>query len=152
MTQIFSFKSKFPVSALELFEWHEKADAFSKLIPPWEKIEVVEQEGGIKDGAKVHIKVHQGPIAISWKLEHYGYSKGKIFNDRQTSGPFKSWKHSHIFHEIDDNNCYLEEHIEYEIPLGILGSIFASWFIKQKLKKLFEYRHRATYDDIQSRK
>lgn len=121
-------------------------------MPPWEKIEILEQQGGIKNDGQITIKIYQGPISIRWQLEHFGYIKGKVFNDKQIKGPFKSWTHSHIFHEIDDENCYLEENIDYEIPFGFLGYLLASWIIKAKLKKLFDYRHKATYEDVIGKK
>ena len=39
---------------------------------------------------------------------------------------------------------WLVDHIEYELPLGVLGQISAGWFVKNKLQKMFDYRHEVT--------
>ena len=33
-----------PVSAEEVFTWHERPGAFERLTPPWEKVKVLEME------------------------------------------------------------------------------------------------------------
>ena len=43
--------STLPVSAEEAFAWHEREGAFERLSPPWERLEVLERSGGIRDGA-----------------------------------------------------------------------------------------------------
>ena len=48
-------------------------------------------------------------------------------------------------HSPDDapegaNSCRLEDRVEYELPLGFIGSLFGGWFVDKKLRKLFLYR------------
>lgn len=51
-----------PVSAEEAFAWHERAGAFGRLTPPWEKVEVVNAKGGIRNGACVEVRVRYRPF------------------------------------------------------------------------------------------
>jgi len=55
-----------PVGAEEAFAWHERPGALERLIPPWERIEVLERSDGITDGDRVVVRIHEGPIALRW--------------------------------------------------------------------------------------
>jgi ligand-binding SRPBCC domain-containing protein len=41
-------------------------------------------------------------------------------------------------------SCRLEDRVEYELPLGLIGDLFGGWFVDKKLRKLFRYRHNVT--------
>ena len=55
-----------PVPVEALFAWHERAGAFERLSPPWDRPIVLEHTGGIRDGAKVVLQVHAGPVPTTW--------------------------------------------------------------------------------------
>ena len=128
-----------PVTADQAFAWHEAPGAFTNLTPPWEKVEVIEQQGGIAVGAFVRVKINiLGPVSVKAKYTHTAYEKGHLFVDEQESGPFKSWRHEHRFRNLANNRCELEDYIEFQAPL------MSAWFVKMRLKKMFEYRHAVT--------
>ncbi|MGH9865913.1 MAG: SRPBCC family protein, partial [Candidatus Acidiferrales bacterium] len=77
-------------------------------------------------------------------FEHLGYIEGREFQYFQRSGPFRRWEHTHRFIPDGPEACWVEDHIQYELPMGALGSLFGGWFVKRKLEKLFAYRHRVT--------
>jgi ligand-binding SRPBCC domain-containing protein len=128
-----------PVTAAQAFAWHEAPGAFASLTPPWEKVVVIEQEGGIAVGAFVRVKITLlGPIFMKAKYRHTAYDKGQLFVDEQESGPFQSWRHEHRFRDLPNNFCELEDHIEFKAPL------MSAWFVVRRLEKMFEYRHAMT--------
>ncbi|HKJ01955.1 MAG TPA: hypothetical protein VJ997_05855, partial [Longimicrobiales bacterium] len=51
----------------EVFAWHERPGALERLTPPWANVEVEERHGGIRDGARVVLRVHQGPARFRWE-------------------------------------------------------------------------------------
>jgi ligand-binding SRPBCC domain-containing protein len=67
-----------------------------------------------------------------------------MFRDSQTRGPFASWRHTHIFEPDGPSACYLEDCVEYDLPLGTLGRLVAGRLIRRKLDRLFSYRHEFT--------
>ncbi len=142
--------SLFPVPVDELFDWHAREGAFTRLNPPWEPVEVVSAEGGIRDGARVHIKVPiLGPCKISWRLGHKDYIDHRQFRDYQVQGPFKSWEHTHSFKNISTSSAELTDDISFSLPVPFFGDLFGGWIVKKKLTKLFEYRHHVTKNDLQ---
>jgi len=133
----------------QAFAWHERPGAFTRLNPPWEYCEVVEHVGGIRDGARVAVRIGlAGPIKATWRLEHVDYLENRRFRDRQISGPFAAWDHRHLFEPIDETSCRLEDHITHRLPLGPLGRLFGGSMTERKLDRLFAYRHRLTIDDL----
>jgi uncharacterized protein (TIGR01777 family) len=148
MTQIFSRTVRINRSVEEVFSWHENAAALPRLTPPWERVEVVSQSGGIQDGARVVVRSKVGPIWTTWAMEHFGYDKGRLFCDRQLAGPFNSWVHFHRFAPISDDVCELTDEIHYTLPFGLLGQVGAA-FTRGKLERMFAYRHAVTKADLE---
>lgn len=151
MSRRFNRKTTIKAPAELLFAWHKNPAAFSRLEPPFQKVNVLEKTGGIEDGARVTVAIPAGPISIIWKLAHKDYKEGQQFVDYQLSGPFKSWKHTHRFLEntSDPSESILEDSIEYELPFGTLSEIFFGAFIDKQLDRLFRYRHAVTAHDLE---
>jgi ligand-binding SRPBCC domain-containing protein len=127
-----------------VFRWHELPDVFEKLTPPGEPVRVIERSGGIRDGGRMLIEIGYPPVSIRWKAEHSGYIENRQFRDIQVRGPFRRWVHTHLFEADGPDACYLEDRIEYAVPLGIIGDALLGWMIERKLDSLFQYRHRVT--------
>lgn len=138
-----------PVPADFLFRYHAQPGAFQRLTPPWENVEVAEMSDGIQDGARVKINVGVlGPIKKAWVAEHREYQEGESFQDVQLEGPFARWEHTHRMHPVTDSASMLEDEIEYQLPLGAVGSTFGGGMVRRKLERMFAYRHRVTSDDV----
>ncbi len=131
-------------SAQALFDWHEAPGAFQRLTPPGEPVRVLKQEGGIRDGAKVSVRVGPWPFSLRWDLEHLDYRYGESFTDQQVTGPFASWRHVHRMVPTGPDSCVLEDRIEYALPFGLLGDLAARLIVEPKLNRLFAFRHNAT--------
>jgi ligand-binding SRPBCC domain-containing protein len=63
--------------------------------------------------------------------------QGEQFVDRQVSGPFRSWKHTHRFLPDINGGCVISDEIEFQLPLPVP---FAAAFVKSQLDRLFDYR------------
>jgi len=146
--KLFTHRAKITASAKVVFDWLKKEGAFERLNPPWEHVEVVQSSGGIQDGDSVTLKIPLGPFSQKWFLEHKEYIEGQQFKDVQVKGPFKSYSHTHRVVEDSAHSCFLEDTIEYELPAGKLGELLGSHFIKNKLKRLFEYRQAIISNDL----
>src|SRR4051812_4050157 len=105
-----------PVSAEEAFAWHDRPGALERLIPPWERVEVLERSGGIAAGARVVVRVHQGPVTLRWLARHRAYHPGGLFVDEQEEGPFARWVHTHSFDPQGPASCRVTDRIEFTLP------------------------------------
>ncbi|MBK7874983.1 MAG: SRPBCC family protein [Planctomycetes bacterium] len=130
-----------------LFAWHARPRVFARLTPPWERVRVVVDEGGIEDGARKVLRV--GPLGLEWVARHEGYERDRRFVDVQERGPFRAWRHEHRFQDDGPDASILEDAIEYELPLGAVGALFGGALVRRKLARMFEHRHRVTVHDVE---
>ena len=127
-----------------VFAFHELPDAFERLMPPWEKADIIQKAdiSVIGSQAIIEQKIF-GLIQSRWVAEHTKYDPPRMFEDIQLSGPFSSWRHQHIVLPHNDG-AILRDEIEYEPPMWIFGRIAAPFAVVPKLEKMFEYRHQVT--------
>ena len=152
--QSFEKQSTFPVPAEALFAWHERSGAFERLCPPWDPVEIVSRDPGLKDGARVSLRVKIAGIPQRLEVIHEAYEAGVQFQDRQLAGPFAEWVHRHqvipgeASPEGSEASALLDA-IRYRLPLGPLGALFGGAMARRRLDQLFHYRHRRLAHDLQ---
>ncbi len=131
-------------SQQRVFEFHERPEALTLLIPPWEKAKVIQAAKISEIGSSAIVQTRVlGPIAVTWVARHTVYDPPHLFEDIQVKGPFRSWRHRHVI-EANDHGAILRDEIDYELPLGVIGRLMAPLLIEKRLHKLFDYRHEAT--------
>jgi hypothetical protein len=139
----FVYNSWIPAPPESVFAFHERPEALEVLIPPWTGARVMERTGGLRMGARVRLRIPVGPFHIDWLALHTGYEKDVYFEDVQTSGPFRSWRHRHEF-TPERGGTRLTDRIEYTLPLAPLSHWLAGWVVRLQLRRMFDYRHRVT--------
>lgn len=79
-------------------------------------------------------------IPLKWKTRITEVIPNKSFTDFQEKGPYKYWNHFHEFIP-NEKGVLVKDTVDYELPLGILGSVAHSLFVKNKLNHIFNYRY-----------
>jgi hypothetical protein len=148
---IFEKRTRIAAPPGEVFAFHELPDALERLTPPFEEARVLEKTPGIKAGARVVLLTRIGPVNARWVAEHTAYEEGRMFKDRQVEGPFAKWEHTHLFEPDGEGGSWLIDHIDYELPFGVLGRVFGGAFARRRLERMFEYRHRVTKEACEKR-
>lgn len=143
-----------PVPAADLFDWHERPGAFTRLTPPWQPVEL-EQWDGIQNGDRAVMRLGAGPLSVRWVAEHRAYSDACRrgdgacqFQDLQLRGPFASWSHLHRMEPAGDEASVLHDLVRYALPLAPVSSAVAGWAAEDQIGRLFAYRHRVTREDL----
>lgn len=126
-----------------LWAFHERPDAFSLLMPPWENAEVVQPPRSLAVGTRVIVRQWIGPLRVTVTAEHVEYEPGRMFADRMSGGPFKHWLHRHIV-EPTPTGSRLTDDIEYTLIGGKLGQLFGGGVAERRLDRMFAYRHEVT--------
>ena len=83
---------------------------------------------------------------ISWKTKITA-CKPYIYVDEMSNTLFKRWKHTHVFHKINQNQTKVKDEIEFELQYGFIGKMF-EWYALDKLKKIFAHRQQATINAL----
>ncbi len=145
---VFEKQSRVEAPVKELFNWHNRSRTFERLTPPWEKVRVLERQGGIQEGGRVVLEVQQGPFRRRWVAVHGDYIEGTQFVDEQVQGPFAKWVHTHRMLPETDTTSLLSDHVEYQPPLGFLGQWAAGRYLHRRLERLFSFRHTRAQHDL----
>jgi uncharacterized protein len=144
----FRRRSHLPYPPEEVFSWHMRPGAFTRLTPPWMQVREIEREGGIHDGGRILLGIRQGPAELKWEARHTAFEEGRLFQDEQVSGPFGKWIHTHRFLDADDGGCLMEDDVEWAAPLGSAGRAFGEPFIENELERMFAFRHARLRNDL----
>jgi len=144
----FQKKSRINAPVEDAFKWHARPGAIERLSPPWDPLNVLSRTGGIEEGAEVTLRMKAGPFPYRWYATHTEYRENEVFQDRQVSGPFAMWTHTHRFEREGEAACSLEDRIEYKLPFHFFSKHVARSAIEKKLEKIFRYRHSITARDV----
>lgn len=143
------FESQLGCSSRALYDYHACASAFGRLLPPWDRVELVGKHPGLVNGSVANIVVRRGPLALPGAFEHSNVIEGSEFTDTQLKGPFRRWRHRHRFVSNSGDpyapGCRLIDDIEFDLPdRGVLSG----GFIRAELLRLFRFRHDRTKRDL----
>jgi ligand-binding SRPBCC domain-containing protein len=118
----------------------------SRITPKNMEFEVLTEE---KDLEKMYpgliIEYHVKPLMglkMHWVTEISHVEELKYFVDEQRFGPYSFWHHKHFLREVKEG-VEMTDIVHYKLPFGFLGNIVNSFFVKQKLKQIFDYRVKA---------
>jgi ligand-binding SRPBCC domain-containing protein len=135
----------------ELFAFHELPDALQRLTPAWEHSRILRHADSLQLGAQVEAEIRVfGLFRFRIDVVHTLYDPPRLFEDRQTRGPFRSWRHRHIV-EIHPEGAKLIDDIELELPLQPFSRWLAPLIVYPRLRRLFEFRHRVTREYLEGR-
>lgn len=79
-------------------------------------------------------------IPIRWCTEITHVEDKKYFVDEQRFGPYQMWHHQHWFYENEDGTVLMKDIVHYAIPLGYLGRLMNTLFIRKQLTEIFDFR------------
>lgn len=133
----------------EVYKWHENPSALKRLSPRNGTVEII-KPALLSQGSIAHLRILflGNLLHIDWLAELEHVRPGREFSDRQLKGPFKMWKHRHIFIPTSVNNCIMRDEIEFVVPGGTwVHSILAPLILK-KIQRVFIDRHRVLIEEF----
>jgi ligand-binding SRPBCC domain-containing protein len=78
-------------------------------------------------------------IKLNWVTEITHLKDKEYFVDEQRIGPYSMWHHEHKIEAIE-GGVLMTDIVTYQPPMGLLGVIAHSLFIKKQLQRIFDYR------------
>lgn len=114
-----------PFSREEVWDWHTRRGAVSRLTPPFVPMTPISQAERLSDGTTIFSL----PAGLKWVARHdlSGYLNGSRFTDVCVSAPLKAlanWRHVHNF--IDqDGGTLITDSVSTRIPASTLTGMFA---------------------------
>ena len=141
-----TFDSAFTLAAPIEAVWAFHADPgmLAKVMPSMPRLRVARFDAPLQAGSAIHLELSLGPFRQPWELTVVEVAPGRQFVDRQTGrGPMASWRHTHAFEAVGESTRVID-HIEYALPLGVLGRAAAALFGGFGMRMLFAVRRRKT--------
>lgn len=147
MHTTFRHTSEYPCTAQELYDYHARAGALERLLPPWDRTEVISKTGSLDPGGKVLLRLHLGPLPLTWEAHHVENIPGRMFRDIQHRGPFALFCHTHTFSD-SAGGARLEDHIDFRLPGQRLLPSAAIDMVTAMLRRSFTYREHVLRADL----
>jgi ligand-binding SRPBCC domain-containing protein len=74
-----------------------------------------------------------------------------MFRDVMVSGPFRLWEHTHRFEPESESSSWLEDRVDFELPLGWIGRWLGDGYTRRRLQRMFAWRHKVTAEAVAAR-
>lgn len=144
---IYYFKAEhlLPVSIDEAWDFFSSAKNLARITPSEMDFKILStlDEKEIYEGMIIDYIVRPVfGIPLKWQTEIFNVNKPHSFADRQLKGPYKIWEHTHTLIQ-QKNGILMKDEIKYQIPLGMLGQLAHSLFVREKVKDIFRFRENA---------
>ena len=131
----------------EVFPFFANAENLDKVTPPWLKFEILTPLPiEMKVGIQVDYRLRLHGLPIRWRSEITEWDPPHKFTDIQIKGPYRFWKHEHLFSAESDRTRMIDQ-VEYSIPGWIFSPIVHSLFVNHDIEKIFAYREK-TFQNI----
>jgi ligand-binding SRPBCC domain-containing protein len=95
----------------------------------------------MRPGAVIDYRLSLFGIPFRWRTVIEAFERESHFIDVQAQGPYASWRHRHDFLEAPGGTL-IRDRVEYALPLGPLGELAHTLFVRRQLQQIFDYRHR----------
>ena len=125
----------------EVFDWHARPGAFTRLTPPWQPMRLIAEADSLEKGrAELGL-----PGGLRWVADHQpdSYDPPRRFVDTIGTEGLASlpvrlavrWRHTHDFEELSGERTRVTDRVATPVPA-------------RALRAMFGYRHRQLADDI----
>jgi hypothetical protein len=129
-----------PAEAFELF-----ADAFNLelITPSWLRFRIdTPAPIAMRLGTLIRYRMRLHGVPIRWLTRIEAWDAGHHFEDVQVRGPFRRWHHSHTFF-AHEGGTLMRDRVHYALPLGPIGRLAHTAFVRRDLDRIFAFRARA---------
>lgn len=118
------------------------------ITPPWLRFRIEEAPAELRAGARLRYRLRLFGVPIRWLTEISAWSPPRSFVDRQLSGPYPLWEHSHRL-SATPQGTEIHDHVRYRLPGGPLAGV-VDLVVRRWLDAIFDYRSRRTSELLSS--
>ena len=140
---IFERTTFLPAPLPRVFDFFAQPANLARITPPSARFRIVAGPGRrLREGDRVDYALRVFGLPFRWRSRIEAWRENESFADVQGRGPYKSWRHTHTFREVD-GGVEMHDVVEYELPFGLLGRLVAERLVRRELEKIFDYRGEA---------
>lgn len=124
----------------ELFTFFREPQNLEQITPPSLRFQIqAVSTPQIQAGTLIdyNLKIHG--VSAKWKTEIDEWQPPYKFVDNQLKGPYRLWHHTHEFRPFCGGTLMVDR-VRYRLPLGYLGWLMGSSFVKKDVEQIFKFR------------
>lgn len=144
MNQVFEAEQFIPLPREQVFEFFSTPRNLERITPPWLRFRIEQDpvpEPG--EGVEYSYRLLIRGFPARWRSRITEWVPGERFADIQLSGPYALWHHMHTFEDAEGGTL-IRDRVEYRVPFGRIGQLFAGRLVASDVRKIFEYRRART--------
>jgi ligand-binding SRPBCC domain-containing protein len=128
----------------QAFEFYAQARNLEAITPPWLGFQVITAAPiEMREGALIDYRLRLHGVTVRWRTRIETWEPPLRFVDVQLRGPYALWEHTHTFQRDGDSGVLIGDRVRYALPLGPLGELAHTAFVKRDLERIFDYRRSA---------
>lgn len=132
-----------PRSLTEVFAFFADAGNLERITPDFLGFQILTPRPiRIQAGTLIDYRLRLFGVPLRWRTRIESFEAPHRFIDTQIRGPYRLWRHTHEFSETSGGTRMLDR-VEYQLPLGLLGGLAHSLFVRRTLARIFDFRHEA---------
>jgi hypothetical protein len=130
----------------EVFAFHLDTRNAARISPPTMPVLEVHGIFPLAEGDVVELVVRLWPTPFrqTWRIRVARVQAPVLVVDDMLRGPFRRWLHQHRFEDLGDGTTRLTDHVEYRLPLGVLGALADRLLVRYLLQRTFRFRQART--------
>jgi len=123
-----------------VFSFFSRAENLNLITPSWLRFQILTPLPiKMERQTRIDYSLHLFGVRFSWKTEITHWQPPSLFVDKQISGPYRHWEHTHRFERINQGTL-MEDIVRYAVPGFVLAPLIHFFFIRPRLEKIFSFR------------
>ena len=127
----------------DCFDFFSDAANLEALTPPFLRFRILTPLPiEMRVGAMIEYELRLMGVPLHWVTRIDEWQPARGFTDVQLRGPYARWVHRHTF-APENGGTRVCDQVEYELPFAPLSAWGHEWFVRPRLREIFEYRREA---------
>ena len=121
----------------EVFAFFADASNLEELTPPWLAFDIVtERPIEMAEGTLIDYRLRVRGLPLRWRSEITVWDPPHRFVDEQRKGPYRLWRHEHLFEADGDDATRVTDRVDYAVWLDSI----VHPFVRRDVENIFDYR------------
>lgn len=128
----------------EVFKFFSEARNLERITPRFLRFRMTNMNtSSIKEGTLIDYKIKIHGFPAGWRTQIEQWRPPTHFVDSSLKGPYRMWQHTHQFEKLGSGTL-MTDRIRYQLPLGYMGWLVASRWVRKDVENIFAYRRKVT--------
>jgi ligand-binding SRPBCC domain-containing protein len=119
-----------------VFAFFADARNLQQITPSFLNFRLLTPAADLRKGTRIDYRLRLRGVPFTWQSEITAWEPGVRFRDEQRRGPYKYWKHVHLFTAAAEGTV-VEDGVDYDVPGG---RYVHDWFVAPELMRIFTFR------------